>query len=60
MTHHAEMKKNSTGEKNSVIEVSEADLQDKNSPYFTKLCEEFLEMNVKIAYDMLKSDKLNI
>jgi C-terminal processing protease CtpA/Prc len=30
---HAEMKKSSKGEKNSVIEVSEADLQDKNSKF---------------------------
>ena len=30
---HAEMKKSSKSEKNSVIEVSEADLQDKNSKF---------------------------
>jgi len=49
---HAEMKKNSTGEKNSVIEVSEADLQDKNSKfdfyatYWAKLPQPILGLHV--------------
>ena len=49
---HAEMKKNSKSEKNSVIEVSEADLQDKNSKfdfyatYWAKLPQPILGLHV--------------
>ena len=49
---HAEMKKSSKSEKNSVIEVSEADLQDKNSKfdfyatYWAKLPQPILGLHV--------------
>jgi hypothetical protein len=49
---HAEMKKDSKSEKNSVIEVSEADLQDKNSKfdfyatYWAKLPQSILGLHV--------------
>jgi membrane-associated protease RseP (regulator of RpoE activity) len=49
---HAEMKKDSKSEKNSVIEVSEADLQDKNSKfdfyatYWAKLPQPILGLHV--------------
>ena len=35
-------------------------MDDIDSPDWNKLCNDILEINVKIAYEMKKSDKLNI
>ena len=58
-----EIKKN--GEKNQnflsvfygLLDITK---QDINSPKFNRLCKDILEMNVTIAYEMFKSDKLYI
>ena len=38
----------------------EDEMQDVDNPRWNKLCNEILEINVKIAYEMKKSDKLYI